>query len=206
MTANLAQVATQQKQVPQAALQLEKNTPETKDRFAKQGRQFRENRRATPATRWTARAGSNHRNRGSLDQRKSDHEKTSPAMHVRKSAAARFACPSYNPSRMSPLRAARRFLQWAAMSQEPRPWCLISLALIRQIPRVLFLGSIKVRIHPQENRHEIPMPTFQPIGIPTNLARLFHRHQPPRGSVSGVVGGGVDTGVAPVDVLIPAAT
>jgi hypothetical protein len=42
MTANLAQVSQQQKQLPKAALQLEKVNPDTLDRFAKQGRQFRE--------------------------------------------------------------------------------------------------------------------------------------------------------------------
>lgn len=42
MTANLAQVATQQKELPQAALQLQKVDPETRTRFANQGKQFRE--------------------------------------------------------------------------------------------------------------------------------------------------------------------
>lgn len=42
LTANLAQVATQQSQLPQAVLQLEKVNPETRTRFANQGKQFRE--------------------------------------------------------------------------------------------------------------------------------------------------------------------
>ncbi len=42
MTANLAQVATQQKQVTQAPLQLEKVNADTRDRFSKQAKQFRE--------------------------------------------------------------------------------------------------------------------------------------------------------------------
>jgi hypothetical protein len=42
MTANLAQVVTQQKQLPQSSLRLEKVNPETLTRFTNQGKQFRE--------------------------------------------------------------------------------------------------------------------------------------------------------------------
>jgi len=202
MTANLAKVATQQKQLPQAALQLEKNTPETKDRFAKQGRQFRE-----IAAQREQLAGP--RMPGVTTETVAPSTSGNPTTKNvtgdarTKVGGGKIRLPVVQP--VADVAAAGRTTLPAVGGDVPGAEAVVPdiTGVAPANPKVAFPGINKGANTPagkSARNTDTDIPTER---NPNKLGKNVPPAPGPTGIGSGVVGGGVDTGVAPVDVLIP---